>query len=130
MGPLPMENFTAQKETIAGSKIHLVLQHSQENLAVNSCYKALITNQTKQNRQLAVHGDHTSIANCQTKSPADISSDVWILRGHLKCLRTYSTFPRGNCGWETMNCALEESFVKKKDWQMQYQNQRGLDKRN
>jgi hypothetical protein len=76
MGPLPTENFTAQKETIAGSKIHLVLQHSQENLAVNSCYKALITNQTKQNRQLAVHGDHTSIANCQTKSPADISSDV------------------------------------------------------
>lgn len=116
MGPLPTENFTAQKETIAGNKIHLLLQHSQENLAVNSGYNTLITNSTKQNRQLVVHGNHTSIVNCRTKSPADISSDVWNFAWPFRFLRTYSTIPRGNCGWETMNCALEESSVKNKDW--------------
>jgi hypothetical protein len=65
---------------------------------------------TKQ-KQLEVHGDYTSIANCRTKFSLIFRVMSGILCGQLKIsMYLFHSFSR-HSGWETTNCALEESSV-------------------
>jgi hypothetical protein len=80
----------------------------KHNSVAKSGYITLNTNKTKQNKQLEVHGDYTSIANCRKKFPLIFRVIFGMLRGQLK-ISTYlsHSFSR-HSGWETTKCTLEE----------------------